>query len=78
MLRIWMSDSFCSCLSSLSRMVFSLQAYQCPKGYIAAQGPNEKTVDDFWRMVWQEKVPTIVMVTNLDEKGRVRDLEMYF
>ncbi|XP_065346472.1 receptor-type tyrosine-protein phosphatase kappa-like [Cloeon dipterum] len=30
------------------------------------------TVDDFWRMVWQEQVSLIVMLTNLTEGGKVK------
>lgn len=35
--------------------------------YIAAQGPREKSFDDFWNMVWQEKSSLIVAVTNEEE-----------
>jgi len=38
--------------------------------YIAAQGPNEITVIDFWRMVWQEKTNVIVMLTKIVEDRR--------
>ncbi|KAI0209847.1 Receptor-type tyrosine-protein phosphatase mu [Lamellibrachia satsuma] len=38
--------------------------------YIACQGPRDWTIEDMWRMVWQEKSNTIVMLTNLYEMGR--------
>lgn len=28
---------------------------------------------DFWEMVWQEKVETIVMVTDINEGDKVKD-----
>nr|XP_040019114.1 tyrosine-protein phosphatase non-receptor type 5 [Gasterosteus aculeatus aculeatus]XP_040019115.1 tyrosine-protein phosphatase non-receptor type 5 [Gasterosteus aculeatus aculeatus] len=40
---------------------------QC--AYIATQGPTVNTVGDFWRMVWQERSPIVVMITNLEEKN---------
>eukprot|EP00056_Hartaetosiga_gracilis_P008506 m.121670 g.121670 ORF g.121670 m.121670 type:complete len:2603 (-) comp12926_c0_seq1:157-7965(-) len=43
-----------------------------PRCYIATQGPTPKTVNDFWRMVWETDSNTIVMVTGLKEKGVVK------
>ena len=36
-----------------------------------------KTTVDFWRMVWQERPHTIVMVTNLEEDN-VRKCHQYW
>nr|XP_034320792.1 receptor-type tyrosine-protein phosphatase kappa isoform X5 [Crassostrea gigas] len=37
------------------------------KMYIAAQGPKENTLADFWLMIWQEDVKQVIMLTNLME-----------
>ncbi|XP_069134513.1 receptor-type tyrosine-protein phosphatase mu-like [Argopecten irradians] len=41
-----------------------------PAVYIATQGPRPGTVNDFWRMVWQQRTGKIVMLTNLIEGGK--------
>ena len=27
---------------------------------------------DFWRLVWQERAPSIVMITNIEEGGKTK------
>jgi len=44
-----------------------INGYQQDKEFIAAQGPTIHTVADFWRMIWEQEIPVIVMVTNLKE-----------
>lgn len=55
-------------------MVIILQGFSSRREFIAAQGPMKSTVDDFWRMLWEYNVTTVVMVTNLFERGRVSHL----
>ncbi|XP_078328908.1 uncharacterized protein LOC111115917 isoform X2 [Crassostrea virginica] len=45
--------------------------------YIACQGPKPTTVKDFWRMIWQEKIHTVVMLTKTIE-GDKRKCEQYW
>jgi len=49
-----------------------LKGYSREKEYIATQGPLPKTQPDFWRMVWEQKSILIVMVTNEEEKRRIK------
>ena len=35
-------------------------------------GPMNKTTVDFWHLVWQEKPPVVVMVTNLKEGKKIK------
>uniref|UniRef100_A0A8C7KGE4 protein-tyrosine-phosphatase n=1 Tax=Oncorhynchus kisutch TaxID=8019 RepID=A0A8C7KGE4_ONCKI len=45
-----------------------IDGYKEKNKFIAAQGPMHDTVADFWRMVWEQKTATIVMLTNLKER----------
>ena len=49
-----------------------IDGYKKPNYYIAAQGPTAGTVNDFWYMLWENKTDVIVMLTNLEEKGKVK------
>ncbi|XP_066299501.1 receptor-type tyrosine-protein phosphatase S-like isoform X3 [Branchiostoma lanceolatum] len=49
-----------------------VDGYKHSKKFIAAQGPKEETLQDFWRMVWEQNTATIVMVTNVKEKNKVK------
>ncbi|XP_022097201.1 receptor-type tyrosine-protein phosphatase T-like [Acanthaster planci] len=47
-----------------------INGYKQESKYIACQGPSSTSVNDMWRMVWQERVGKIVMLTNLIENGK--------
>ena len=40
--------------------------------YIATQGPLQQTTGDFWRMVWEQRVQVIAMVTQDVENDKVK------
>ncbi|XP_073704979.1 receptor-type tyrosine-protein phosphatase F isoform X5 [Garra rufa] len=49
-----------------------IDGYRKQNAYIATQGPLPETLTDFWRMVWEQRASTIVMMTRLEEKSRVK------
>ncbi|XP_065178192.1 receptor-type tyrosine-protein phosphatase delta-like isoform X1 [Sycon ciliatum] len=46
-----------------------LTGYMAKRAYIATQGPMENTISDFWRMVWENNVHSIVMLTKEKEES---------
>uniref|UniRef100_A0A3P9KWZ6 protein-tyrosine-phosphatase n=1 Tax=Oryzias latipes TaxID=8090 RepID=A0A3P9KWZ6_ORYLA len=49
-----------------------MPGYTTNREYIATQGPLPGTVKDFWRMIWEQQVKRIAMVTNCVEGGRTK------
>ncbi|XP_051809701.1 receptor-type tyrosine-protein phosphatase F isoform X22 [Acanthochromis polyacanthus] len=49
-----------------------IDGYRKQNAYIATQGPLPETLSDFWRMVWEQRSSTIIMMTRLEEKSRVK------
>ncbi|XP_030758828.1 tyrosine-protein phosphatase Lar isoform X5 [Sitophilus oryzae] len=46
--------------------------YRKHNAYVATQGPLPDTFGDFWRMCWELKAATIVMMTKLEERTRIK------
>ncbi|XP_041435758.1 receptor-type tyrosine-protein phosphatase S isoform X11 [Xenopus laevis] len=49
-----------------------IDGYRKQNAYIATQGALPETFGDFWRMVWEQRSATVVMMTKLEEKSRVK------
>uniref|UniRef100_K7FYM8 Tyrosine-protein phosphatase domain-containing protein n=1 Tax=Pelodiscus sinensis TaxID=13735 RepID=K7FYM8_PELSI len=48
-----------------------IPGYSSPREFIVTQGPLKKTIEDFWRLVWEQGVCTVIMLTVGMENGRV-------
>ena len=46
--------------------------YRKQNAYVATQGPLQETFTDFWRMCWELRSSTIVMMTKLEERTRIK------
>ena len=42
-----------------------IRDYRGEQSFIASQAPRACTIDDMWRMIWQENINVIVMLTKL-------------
>lgn len=86
-----MNQSLCNIWISSSLLVFAaavpgsdyinsnyIDGYRKQNAYIATQGPLPETFGDFWRMVWEQRAATVVMMTRLEEKSRVSPLNLAF
>ena len=51
--------------------IFFTQGFVSHRAFIAAQGPMQNTVEDFWKMVLENHCTKIVMLTRLRENSRV-------
>nr|XP_028567623.1 receptor-type tyrosine-protein phosphatase delta isoform X38 [Podarcis muralis] len=49
-----------------------IDGYRKQNAYIATQGALPETFGDFWRMIWEQRGATVVMMTKLEERSRVK------
>ena len=55
------------CFCESTNHYYIAQGYKHRKAYIAAQGPLQNTVNDFWRMVWEHHCSCIVILCDTEE-----------
>ena len=48
-----------------------IDGFQQKNAFVATQAPLENTVIDFWRLIQEKNIHTIVMLTKLKEKEQV-------
>lgn len=49
-----------------------VHGYRERKKFICAQGPMDTSVNDFWRMIWEQHLELILMLTNLEEYSKTK------
>ncbi|XP_016298434.1 receptor-type tyrosine-protein phosphatase delta-like [Sinocyclocheilus anshuiensis] len=49
-----------------------IDGFRKQNAYIATQGPLPETFGDIWRMVWEQRAASVVMMTKLEEKSRIK------
>ncbi|XP_072401913.1 tyrosine-protein phosphatase 69D isoform X2 [Diabrotica undecimpunctata] len=49
-----------------------VMGYKERKKFICAQGPMDTTVNEFWRMIWEQHLELILMLTNLEEYSKTK------
>ncbi|XP_052224315.1 receptor-type tyrosine-protein phosphatase F-like [Dreissena polymorpha] len=54
-----------------------IHGFEKAKKFIASQGATQRNLDDLWRMIWQQRVDKIVMLTNVIEKNTMKCLQYW-
>ncbi|XP_065886416.1 uncharacterized protein [Dysidea avara] len=49
-----------------------IDGYGEKKAYIASQGPKDTSVIDFWKLIWEQNIRTVVMLTRIVEAGKFK------
>ena len=50
------------------------QGYHAPRAFIAAQSPMEASLSDFWSLIVENKVQTVLLLCQLVEDSKVRHM----
>lgn len=55
-----------------------VDGFQCPEMFIATQQPLPNTVSDFWRMIDEKEVTTIVSLNEINKDDEVMNTFYYY
>lgn len=64
------------CFISVALIFVTLELFK--KFQFLFAGPKPETVADFWRMVWEHRSATIVMLTNIRERKEVKPINIVY
>ncbi|KAH7727925.1 Protein T27A3.5 [Aphelenchoides avenae] len=67
--RVVLKDAFAPSCGDYIHANF-IRSHGDEERFICTQGPLDTTIDDFWRLVWQEKCTAIVMLCDVVEGGK--------
>jgi protein tyrosine phosphatase len=54
-----------------------VDGYRRKNAYITTQGPLQDTVSDFWRMIWENEIGFIAMVTRMEDGGEEMSVQYW-
>ena len=68
---------FCKQFDIFYFLISPHQGYQQREAFILTQAPLENTIQDFWRMLWEYEVISVVMISSAKEHDMVSSQSIY-
>ena len=68
---------FCKQFDIFYFLISPHQGYQQREAFILTQAPLENTIQDFWRMLWEYEVISVVMISSAKERDMVSSQSIY-
>ena len=68
---------FCKQFDIFYFLISPHQGYQQRETFILTQAPLENTIQDFWRMLWEYEVISVVMISSAKERDMVSSQSIY-
>ena len=68
---------FCKQFDIFYFLISPHRGYQQREAFILTQAPLENTIQDFWRMLWEYEVISVVMISSAKERDMVSSQSIY-